>query len=166
MVTTTPIQMQTVTSVAEILSEQGLTLATAESCTGGLIAAHCTDLAGSSHWFTGGIVSYSNAMKTKLLGVSTSTLAAHGAVSAQTAEQMARGAIACSGANISIATTGIAGPGGGSADKPVGTVWLASIVGGKVESVCQYFPGDREAVRVATVNFAFSWLLKRLKSIS
>lgn len=161
---TTPSHLQALISVAEILSEQGLTMATAESCTGGLIAARCTDLAGSSRWFNGGVVSYSNAMKTQLLGVSANTLAVHGAVSAETAEQMARGAITCSGADISIATTGVAGPGGGSLDKPVGTVWLASVVGEKVEAVHQYFPGNREAVRTATVEFAFEWILKRLKS--
>lgn len=151
--------------LAEQLTSKGLTLATAESCTGGLIAAQCTDLAGSSAWFNGGIVSYSNAMKVKILGVNPVTLAEHGAVSAATAEQMALGAIHCGDADIAISTTGIAGPGGGLPDKPVGTVWLASVVDGEVGSVCKQFPGGREEVRQATLDFALEWLLIRLKSI-
>lgn len=152
--------------LAEQLSSRGLTLATAESCTGGLIAAQCTDLAGSSAWFNGGIVSYSNAMKIKLLGVDPLTLAEEGAVSAATAEQMALGAVICGDADIAISTTGIAGPGGGQPDKPVGTVWLASVVNGEVESVCKNFPGGRDEVRQATLDFALVWLINRLKSIS
>lgn len=150
--------------LAERLISRKQTLATAESCTGGMIATYCTDLAGSSVWFNGGIVSYSNAMKIKLLGVDDTVLEQQGAVSAGVAEQMAWGAIRACGANLSIATTGIAGPGGGVAGKPVGTVWLASVVNHQLASTCQHFSGTRDEVRQATVAFALNWLINRIDS--
>lgn len=136
-------------------------LATAESCTGGMIAAACTDLAGSSQWFERGFVTYSNEAKTDLLGVPAALIAQEGAVSEAVARAMADGALAHSRAQVSLAVTGVAGPTGGSAAKPVGTVWFAWCVGGETHSEVQHFAGDRAAVRAATVRYA----LKRLLSL-
>ncbi len=152
--------------VADLLLKKGWMLATAESCTGGLIAATCTDLAGSSAWFERGFVTYSNAAKTELLGVDAALIAAHGAVSEPVARAMAAGAVARSAAQVAVAVTGIAGPGGGSADKPVGTVWLGWSVGGVVAAERCRFDGDRAAVRQATVTHARQGLLARLAASS
>ena len=114
-----------VSRLADALRARGAMVATAESCTGGLIAGACTELAGSSDWFERGVVSYSNAAKTELLGVDAALIAGHGAVSEPVARAMAAGVLARSAAQLSVAVTGVAGPGGGSAAKPVGTVWLA-----------------------------------------
>ncbi len=150
--------------LADLMLKNGLFLATAESCTGGLIAAACTDLAGSSNWFERGFVSYSNAAKTELLGVDAALIAAHGAVSEEVARAMAAGALARSHAQVSVAVTGVAGPGGGTAAKPVGTVWFgfglpANTVkngkaGSQISTEMQQFAGDRAAVRAATVTHA------------
>lgn len=137
-------------------------MATAESCTGGLIAAHCTDLPGSSRWFERGFVTYSNAAKTDLLGVPPDVIAAEGAVSADVACAMALGAFYRTPARVSVAVTGIAGPDGGSADKPVGTVWLAWCIDGQVHAERQNFDGNRQGVRQATVAWALQGLLQRL----
>jgi nicotinamide-nucleotide amidase len=137
--------------LAERLMARGWSLATAESCTGGLIAAACTDLAGSSRWFERGFVTYSNAAKTELLGVPAALIEAHGAVSQPVAQAMARGALAHAKAQIAVAVTGIAGPGGGSPDKPVGTVWVAWALSSRCWSACCHFKGDRAAVRQQTV---------------
>ncbi len=142
------------TDISAHLLASGRMLATAESCTGGLIAAACTDLAGSSQWFERGFVTYSNAAKTELLGVDAALIAQHGAVSAPVACAMAEGALAHSHAQASLAVTGVAGPTGGSAEKPVGTVWLAWCVAGRTHSERCHFPGDRGAVRAATVQRA------------
>jgi nicotinamide-nucleotide amidase len=151
------------TELARLLQERQAMLATAESCTGGLIAAACTDLPGSSLWFERGLVSYSNAAKTQLLGVPAELIAAHGAVSEPVARAMASGALSHSGAQVAVAVTGVAGPAGGSADKPVGTVWLAWAFDGRVEAERQHFSGDRQAVRQATVDHALRGLIERLK---
>ncbi len=151
-----------VTALAEQLLARRLLMATAESCTGGLIAAACTDVAGSSAWFERGFVSYSNEAKTELLGVPTALIAAHGAVSEPVARAMATGALAHSRAQVAVAVTGIAGPGGGSADKPVGTVWFAWATPAGVWSEQQVFAGDRAAVRQATVVHALTTLIERL----
>ena len=135
------------------------TLTTAESCTGGMIAAACTDLAGSSQWFERGFITYSNEAKAEMLGVPAGLIEQHGAVSEPVARAMADGAIAHSRAHVSLAVTGVAGPTGGSADKPVGTVWLAWCVGGQTHSEMQHFAGDRAAVRAATVRYALQRLL-------
>lgn len=145
--------------VADLLCQKQWMLATAESCTGGLIAAACTDLAGSSLWFERGFVSYSNAAKTELLGVPTELIEQHGAVSEPVARAMASGALAHSHAQVAIAVTGVAGPGGGSADKPVGTVWFGWATPTGLFSECQHFAGDRAAVRAATVHHALTRLL-------
>jgi nicotinamide-nucleotide amidase len=140
--------------LADLLLKSQLKLATAESCTGGMISAACTDLAGSSEWFERGFVTYSNEAKIELLGVDGSLIAAHGAVSEQVARAMAFGAVRHSRAQVSIAVTGIAGPSGGSAAKPVGTVWFGFSVQGLLHSEMMRFDGDRVAVRQQTVTHA------------
>lgn len=137
-------------------------LATAESCTGGMIAAACTDLAGSSQWFERGFVTYSNEAKAEMLGVPPTLIDQEGAVSEPVARAMADGALAHSRAQVSLAVTGVAGPTGGSEAKPVGTVWFAWCVNGETHSEMQHFAGDRAAVRAATVRYALSRLLSLL----
>ena len=144
--------------LAEKLQNLGWMMVTAESCTGGLIAGACTDLPGSSVWFERGFVTYSNAAKTELLGVPTALIAQHGAVSEPVARAMAEGAVAHAHAQVSVAVTGVAGPTGGSADKPVGMVWFGWCVAGQTHSQVQHFAGDRAAVRAATVRHALARL--------
>lgn len=146
--------------LAQRLQERGWMLATAESCTGGMIAAACTDLGGSSSWFERGFVTYSNAAKTELLGVDEQLVAQHGAVSEVVARAMAFGAVRHSRAQVGVAVTGVAGPAGGSADKPVGTVWFGFHVDGRLTSETRRFDGDRAAVRAATVRHALERLLQ------
>ena len=148
---------------AELLA-RGWMLATAESCTGGLIAGACTDLAGSSAWLERGFVTYSNAAKTQMLGVDAALIAQHGAVSEPVARAMAQGALQHAQAQVALAVTGVAGPGGGSADKPVGTVWFGWAVDGRLVSEVRHFAGDRAAVRQATVRHSLQRLLQLLKS--
>jgi len=148
--------------LADLMLENGLFLATAESCTGGMIAAACTDLAGSSAWFERGFVTYSNAAKTGLLGVDAALIAEHGAVSEQVARAMAFGAIRHSQAQVSVAVTGVAGPSGGSLDKPVGMVWFGFSVNGMLTSEVMRFDGDRAGVRAATVRHAVQRLVSLL----
>lgn len=150
--------------LARELLERHWMLATAESCTGGLVAAACTDLAGSSQWFERGFVTYSNAAKSELLGVDPAAIAAHGAVSEVVARAMAFGAVRHAQAQVSVAVTGIAGPSGGSADKPVGTVWFAFSVGGRLSSETLRFEGDRQAVRQATLEHALRRLLALVRA--
>ena len=144
--------------ISTTLLARGWMLATAESCTGGLIAAACTDLSGSSQWFERGFVSYSNAAKTALLGVPADLITAHGAVSEPVARAMAEGAIRNSAARVAAAVTGIAGPTGGVVGKPVGTVWFAWCLDGTTFSERCHFDGGRAAVRVASLHHT----LKRL----
>lgn len=153
-----------VTALSEALRHNGWQMATAESCTGGLIAGACTDLAGSSDWFERGFVSYSNQAKTEMLGVDAALIAAHGAVSEAVALAMAHGALAHSRAQCSLSVTGVAGPGGGSPTKPVGTVWFGWSVNGQTSAECLQLPGDRAAVRQATLQHALAGLLQRLQS--
>jgi nicotinamide-nucleotide amidase len=148
--------------LAALLLERHWMLAAAESCTGGMIAAACTDLAGSSEWFERGFVTYSNEAKSELLGVDAALIAAHGAVSEVVARAMAFGAVRHSHAQASVAVTGIAGPTGGSPDKPVGTVWFAFLVDGKLTSETRRFDGDRAAVRRRTVDHALQRLIERI----
>jgi nicotinamide-nucleotide amidase len=135
---------------------------TAESCTGGWIAKVITDLADSSRWFERGYVTYSNEAKLQDLGVSKETLAAHGAVSEATVQEMARGALRETGADVAVSVSGIAGPSGGTPDKPVGTVWFAVARRNDAAVVSRYqlFPGDREAVRRKSVHYALELLLQ------
>lgn len=147
------------TELLDTLRQRRMMVATAESCTGGLIAAALTEIAGSSDVVDRGFVTYSNAAKTELLGVPPEMIEAHGAVSEAVARAMADGALARSEADVTVAVTGVAGPGGGSAAKPVGTVWFGCARrGGATVSERQVFPGDRAAVRAATVLRAFALL--------
>lgn len=150
--------------LAPLLLRKGWFLTTAESCTGGLIAATCTELAGSSHWFERGFVTYSNAAKCELLGVDATLIERHGAVSEAVARAMAVGALVHSHAQTAIAVTGVAGPSGGSTEKPVGTVWLAWATPSGVISELKHFDGDRSAVRQATVQQALSRLIELLQT--
>jgi nicotinamide-nucleotide amidase len=146
--------------VSQKLLARNMTMCTAESCTGGLAAALCTGVPGSSRWFCGSIVAYADSVKTRVLGVDKKLLATHGAVSGPVAEAMALGALAATGAASALAVTGIAGPGGGSAEKPVGTVWFATAAypsrnlaahpqGPTTASFCRTFAGYRDEVRLA-----------------
>ena len=148
--------------VANLMLEKQLYLAAAESCTGGLIAAACTDLAGSSQWFERGFVSYSNAAKTEMLGVDAALISQFGAVSEPDAAATAQGAVKHSAAQVAVAVTGVAGPTGGSAEKPVGTVWIGWCVDGKTTSELCHFDGDRAMVRALTVQRALQGLIERL----
>lgn len=144
---------------ARLLESRGM-LASAESCSGGWIAKTVTDIAGSSAWFDCGLVTYSYEAKQRLLGVRPQTLETFGAVSRETALEMVSGALANSGASVAVAVTGIAGPGGGSADKPVGSVWIGwKARGGYARTELFLFDGDREAVRRQTVSAALRGLL-------
>ena len=180
-----------VQALATQLLARGWMLATAESCTGGLIAAACTDLAGSSTWFERGFVTYSNAAKAQMLGVDAALIAQHGAVSEPVARAMAKGALQHAHAQVALAVTGVAGPGGGSADKPVGTVWFAWALPAQtpgtpasdasagsgadfagqakapppdtmLHSEVMHFAGDRAAVRQATLHHSLRRLLELL----
>lgn len=152
-----------VAQLADALRARGEMMATAESCTGGLIAGACTELSGSSDWFERGFVTYSNAAKTALLGVPATLIDAHGAVSEPVAQAMARGALAHAPVQWAVAVTGVAGPAGGSPDKPVGTVWFGWAGPDGVSSERQRFEGDRSAVRRATVAHALRGLVIRLR---
>jgi nicotinamide-nucleotide amidase len=145
--------------VAERLLKHRQKVCTAESCTGGSIAKTFTDLAGSSDWFERGFVTYSNAAKNEMLAVPASLIEDYGAVSEAVATAMASGALRHSKADYSIAVTGVAGPGGGSDDKPVGTVWIAVASAEQMVARRYQFDGDRQAVRVATMQSAFELLL-------
>jgi nicotinamide-nucleotide amidase len=150
--------------VGRRLIEDGHTVTTAESCTGGWIAKAITDVAGSSRWFGEGFVTYSNDAKVRQLGVRRSVLRAHGAVSEAVARAMARGALERAGASHAVAVTGIAGPDGGLPGKPVGTVWFcwarACGARARLEAERKRFRGDREAVRRKTVQWALARLLR------
>ncbi len=142
---------EVVSQLGEVLSKENKMLITAESCTGGLIGAACTDIAGSSAWFYGGIISYDNKAKETILGVSKETLSNEGAVSITTVEQMCIGALQIGG-DISVAVSGVAGPAGGSPGKPVGTVIIGSMLRGKAPYVQRFhFEGDRVKIRELTV---------------
>lgn len=152
--------LEQVQRLAGLLQARGWRLSTAESCTGGLIAAACTELAGSSVWFERGFVSYSNEAKTDLLGVDAALIQAHGAVSEPVALAMAEGALLRAGVDLAVAVTGIAGPTGGTPGKPVGTVWLAwAARDGARVSRCALFPGDRAEVRRQTCLAALDGLV-------
>jgi nicotinamide-nucleotide amidase len=152
-----------VARLAEALRARSAMVATAESCTGGLVAAACTSLAGSSEWFERGVVSYSNDAKTELLGVDPALIARHGAVSAEVARAMAQGLLARAPAMFAVAVTGIAGPGGGSVDKPVGTVWIATAArGGASEAALLRATGDRAAIRDQSLVRALEQVLARV----
>lgn len=160
-----------IAQIADALRARGLRLATAESCTGGLVAGACTHLAGSSDWFDRGFVTYSNEAKTEMLGVPHALIRDHGAVSEPVVRAMANGALQHSRAHVVLAITGIAGPGGGSAAKPVGTVWLGWGVRQRnqvvqVDASCQHFSGERGHVRAAAVLVGLHGVLERAVAAS
>ncbi|OVZ92677.1 nicotinamide-nucleotide amidase [Yersinia alsatica] len=147
-------------AVGNKLKERGAWVTCAESCTGGWVAKALTDIAGSSAYFDRGFVTYSNAAKHDLLGVQESTLESYGAVSEAVVQEMARGALRKANADFAISISGIAGPDGGSAEKPVGTVWFAFATGeGQIVARKQLFHGDRDAVRLQATVFALQTLL-------
>ena len=151
--------------LAEGMQRKGWTLACAESCTGGLLAKSCTDVAGSSHWFECAYVTYSNEAKSAMLGVSPKLIEDHGAVSEQVAAAMVKGVLEKAGVDLAVSITGIAGPGGGTADKPVGTVCFGfAIRGGEIESNRELFSGDRNHIRQQSVLFVLDNLLKIIGS--
>lgn len=150
------------TVVAKLLKEKGLTLAVAESCTGGLISNMLTDVPGISENLLEACVTYSNQAKIKRLGVKPETLEAYGAVSPQTAQEMAEGILKTSGADIGLAVTGIAGPGGGSPEKPVGLAYIAIAAGNHVEVNCIYNQGNRKRIKLSTANTALDLLRRKL----
>lgn len=152
-------------TTADILREHSLTLATAESCTGGWIAKTCTDLAGSSEWFESAAVTYSNRAKQALLGVTAATLEAHGAVSRECALEMVAGVLECFEASVAVAVTGIAGPTGATPGKPVGTVWIAwQQRGSAANTGLFHFDGDRDAVRRQAVAEALDGVRRILRA--
>ncbi|MCG8486870.1 MAG: CinA family protein [Chromatiales bacterium] len=151
--------------LAELLRSRGQRLVVAESCTGGWVAKVLTDLPGSSDWFDRGYVSYSNQAKQSMLGVSSETLAQFGAVSLQTVGEMTRGALQQSGADLALAISGIAGPGGGSQDKPVGTVcfsWQMANREPRLEQCC--FAGDRDQVRLQSVDHVLRHMIRLIEN--
>jgi nicotinamide-nucleotide amidase len=150
--------------LADALRARGWRIATAESCTGGAIAAACTAMAGSSDWFDRGFVTYSNGAKAEMLGVHAALIARVGAVSEEVARAMVQGALARSSAQLAVAVTGIAGPGGAVPGKPVGTVWLAWGDSTHTEAERLQLDGDRDAVRAATVQRALLRLIERARS--
>lgn len=147
-------------TLAQKLQARGWMLASAESCTGGLIASACTELAGSSLWFERGFVTYSNEAKTEMLGVDPALITAYGAVSEAVARAMAQGALVHSKAQVAVAVTGIAGPSGGSPAKPVGTVCFSFALPGQLLSEKMHFNGNRSSVRAASVYHALKKLLE------
>ncbi len=153
------ITARAVDALAAALKSRGWTMCTAESCTGGLIASACTSLAGSSDWFERGVVTYSNRAKTELLGVADSLIERHGAVSAEVACAMADGALAHTPADAAVAVTGIAGPGGATPGKPVGTVWIAVATRARSAAATHLqLDGDRATIRRDTVRHALARL--------
>jgi len=156
--------LPTLEALARLLRRRGECMATAESCTGGLIAAACTELAGSSDWFERGFVTYSNEAKHELLGVDPGTIAREGAVSEAVARAMAEGALGRAPVAWSVAVTGIAGPGGATPGKPVGTVWLAVAGGGATVAQRLQLDGDRASVRAQTVVKALHALRRAIES--
>ena len=146
-----------------LLRSKGLLMGTAESCTGGRIATMVTLVAGSSDYFVGGVVSYSNEVKHNVLGVSEDSLRLHGAVSREVVEQMAQGAIRTLGCDCSVATSGVAGPGGGSPEKPVGTVWIAAALKEQVVSHCYHFGTVRAENIQSAADTALTMLLELLQ---
>lgn len=151
-------------SLAKKLKSRALTMCTAESCTGGLVGALCTSRPGSSEWFYGGVIAYDNSLKMNILGVAASTLQAHGAVSPQTAESMALGAQRACGADCALALTGVAGPDGGSAEKPVGLVVIGlALPGGVARTHSAIYPGNRDEIRSGAARKALQLLNEALE---
>lgn len=153
---------QTLQSIARDLTLGKATLASAESCTGGGVGEALTSLAGSSSWYLGGVISYSNQLKVNLLGVSAETLSQYGAVSEQVAREMVEGVARLTQADYAVSTTGIAGPDGGTADKPVGTVCFGYVARGETGTETKLFTGNREQIRAQTVSHALIRIAERI----
>jgi nicotinamide-nucleotide amidase len=151
--------------VGVALQQHGMTLVTAESCTGGGVAHAITMISGSSAWFDRGFVTYSNASKEEMLGVSPDTLETHGAVSEQTVREMADGALQYSRAQVAVSVSGVAGPTGGTPEKPVGMVWFAWGTNNSMQAVCHQLSGDRDAIRTKSVQIALQGVLNLLNVI-
>ena len=158
-------RQDTLQRIAQCAQHQGLRLTTAESCTGGLIAKLLTDLPGSSNWFGYGFVTYSNAAKSDLLGVDPQTIESHGAVSDATVRAMAEGALARARADYAIAVSGVAGPGGGTAQNPVGSVWIACAGGGPTATRHLQLDGDRASIREQSARQALQMLHDRMDNL-
>jgi nicotinamide-nucleotide amidase len=152
--------------VGAALKQHGMTLVTAESCTGGGVAQAITMISGSSEWFDRGFVTYSNTAKEEMLGVAPDTLEQHGAVSEQTVREMVEGALQYSRAQVALSVSGIAGPTGGTLEKPVGMVWFAWGTSKSVQAACHQISGDRDAVRAKSVQIALQGVLNLLNSIT
>lgn len=152
-------------TLGELLMERRWMLALAESCTGGQIAQEITNVSGASTWFDRGFVTYTNTAKVELLAVPEITLAQYGAVSAQTAEAMALGALQNSQADISLSVTGVAGPLGGSFEKPVGLVWFGMAYDGKAHSTRQHLSSGRKHIRDCATAFGLAWLIETLRGL-
>ncbi|MBN2586835.1 MAG: CinA family protein [Candidatus Fermentibacteraceae bacterium] len=151
--------------IGNLLRSSGMTVSLAESCTGGMLGAILTSAPGASDWFAGGVTAYSDLVKVSLLNVPEETIAEHGAVSRQTAEAMASGIRELTGTDLSLAVTGIAGPGGGSAEKPVGTVWMALCHADRVLAWRESFSGGREVVRRDAADYLLRKLLLYLREV-
>lgn len=153
-------------ALGDVLAQQGKTIATAESCTGGWVAKILTDRAGSSAYIMAGLVTYSNEAKQAILGVKTTVLAEHGAVSEPVVRQMVAGAVRATGVDVAVAISGVAGPGGGSADKPVGTVWFAWGTGeDNTHASVKCFEGDRDQVRRQSVLYVLQGVTEFLQTL-
>lgn len=159
--TPSPLALALAAELGALLAARGHRVTTIESCTGGMVAAAITSVAGSSGWFDAGFVTYSNRMKTALVGVPESLLAAHGAVSEQVAQAMALGGLERAGAQFAASVTGVAGPGGGTPAKPVGMVCFGWATPQGVQTITRHFPGDRAAIREASVVAALEGLVER-----
>ncbi|GAU09399.1 CinA family protein [Desulfoplanes formicivorans] len=151
-----------VAELGERLEARKWMMATAESCTGGLVGHELTNVAGSSHWYLGGIISYSNDLKMRLLGVDGRILQTHGAVSQPCVLDMVRGVCRVTGADVGVALSGIAGPSGGSPDKPVGTVWIGWSVQGRAWAVCGHFSGTRREIKCQSAWTALAGLVRAI----
>jgi nicotinamide-nucleotide amidase len=148
-----------------LLREKGWMMTTAESCTGGLVGHELTNVAGSSDWYLGGIVSYSNTLKTRLLGVDQYILDRQGAVSEPCVLAMVRGGCRITGADVGVALSGIAGPSGGSPDKPVGTVWIAWCLPGRIRAECCHFSGSRSEIKKQSARTAVAELVREMSAL-
>ncbi len=164
MASSVALKQEVLPAIAEGLLRRGWRMATAESCTGGMIAAACTDLAGSSQWFDGGLVTYAIPWKERLLGVEEETVRVHGVVSEAVVAQMLRGLRERHGVQAGVAVSGIAGPGGAEPGKPVGTVAVGAFLGETTVVEMRHFPGDRGQVRQAAVECALRLLLRILRA--
>lgn len=151
-------------TLAQILLSRNWTVSLAESCTGGLVCAALTELAGSSEWFEGGYITYSNEAKTQCLGVPAALIESHGAVSEDVAKAMAEGARSHSGSNVAVSITGIAGPSGGSIEKPVGTVCFGWAIENHTVVKTMHFAGDRQKIRQQATEFVLAELIVLLRS--